>query len=255
MPFMRRLLLFAKRPRLGRVKTRLVPALGPERTLALYRAFVLDQIAFLRSCADICRSEIYLDGAWPADFGAPPGADGPRPRLQGAGDLGRRLLRAFERTAAEGTPATVVIGADAPTLPRSRVLRAFELLEAGAEAVVAPALDGGYVLLGASRPLPELFHGVPWGGEDVLRTTLARVRSGRIDLRLLDPWYDVDDSGGLERLRRDLAGAGGERAPATARGLAALGRPFTPVATPCYISLPIGPHPLSAPRPTKLTLS
>jgi glycosyltransferase A (GT-A) superfamily protein (DUF2064 family) len=90
--------------------------------------------------------------------------------------------------------------------------------------VIFPAQDGGYVLIGLRRPRAELFRDVPWGGPAVLRITLGRARACAMDLRLLPPWYDVDDAGGLRRLRADLAAAGGSpRAPRTARVLDSLG--------------------------------
>ena len=80
-----------------------------------------------------------------------------RQRLQGEGDLGQRLDRAFRRAAAEGARAAVAIGADSPTLPASIIEAAFERLDGGADAVVAPARDGGYVLIkdAVKRPRPD----------------------------------------------------------------------------------------------------
>jgi rSAM/selenodomain-associated transferase 1 len=215
---MHRLILFAKIPRLGRVKTRLVPPLSPEQALGLYRAFLLDQIEFLDSFADGKEIELCLDAPWrpqPGGAGLPAGL---RLTEQGDGDLGMRMLRAFRRSRSEGVTATVVLGADAPTLPRSRIDEALESLDAGQPAVVVPAADGGYVLLGLREPRPDLFHGVPWGGADVLSATRARAEESGIELFLLPGWYDVDDHAALERLKQDLETPwGAERAPRTAR--------------------------------------
>lgn len=220
---MRHLLLFARRPLLGRVKTRLVPHLDATRVLALYRAFLEDQVRFVHGLAGQCRGELWWDG--PAEPGAPPDSVGATlaMREQGHGDLGRRLLEAFRDSRRRGARATVVIGADSPTLPAGHVLDAFAALEAGADAVCAPAEDGGYVLLGLRRPRAELFAGVAWGGPEVLRSTLERAREAAIDLRLLEPWYDVDGPEDLRRLSRELACGARHRAPASARCLAELG--------------------------------
>jgi len=222
---MQRLILIAKIPRRGRVKTRLVPPLSPEQALTLYRAFLLDQIAFLGSFGDGNEIELCLDEPWhpqPGDAALPVDL---RLTEQGDGDLGARMLRAFRRSRSEGVTATVVLGADAPTLPRSRVDEALQRLGAGQPGVVTPAADGGYVLLGLREPRPELFRGVAWGGPHVLSATLGRAEDCGVELGLLPDWYDVDDHAALERLARDLETAWGtERAPLTARCLLDLHR-------------------------------
>jgi len=217
---MLRLVLFAKSPRPGRVKTRLRPALGDAPTVELYRAFVCDQLRLLDSFRPDCEVELCTDGPWPRDVEFDRLVRGATVTGQGPGDLGSRLLRCFERTAREGARATVIVAADAPTLPRSRVQRAFRELDTGAPAVLVPSDDGGYVLLGLRRPLPGLFREVPWGGADVLGVTLRRARESGVALEQLAPWYDVDDETGLRRLRAELLRpAAAARAPATARRL------------------------------------
>lgn len=218
---MNRLLLFAKRPRLGKVKTRLCPPLSPAQALALYRAFLDDQVEFVRGLCPEGGAEVWLDGPWTAACGAGISFDGCGVHLQGPGDLGRRMRRAFEHGGAEARGATVVVGADSPTLPRDLVERAFARLAGGAPAVVAPSVDGGYVLLGLHEPRRELFDGLPWGTPSVLELTRARARDADLALEILPPWYDVDDACGLRMLRRELRDAAARgRAPATARLLA-----------------------------------
>ncbi len=227
---MQRLVLFAKRPRLGQVKTRLAPPLAPEQALELYRAFLDDQIGFLRSFGDRCDVELCLDGPWTADAALRRSVGDLRPTRQGPGDLGRRMLRAIERASREGSRATVVIGADAPTMPADHVVEAFDELRRGAPGVITPAADGGFVLIGLRRPEPALFRDVPWGCPEVLDVTLERAREAGIELRQLRPWYDIDDAAGLCRLRDELAApTGAARAPATARVLARLDSPDPPV--------------------------
>ncbi len=102
-----------------------------------------------------------------------------------------------------------------PTITKPTVARAV--------AVICPATDGGYVLIGLARPLPALFREVPWGGSEVLQATLERARETNIALELMAPWYDVDRPEDLERLRADLRDAEGPaRAPETARALSRL---------------------------------
>ncbi len=226
---MYRLLLFAKRPLLNHVKTRLSPPLAPSCCLELYRAFLLDQIAFLRSFSDRFDVELWLDGTPTDETTRDFRLDDLPLRVQGPGDLGRRMFRAIRSGRREGATATIVIGADAPTLPARVVDDAVEILEDGAAAVVTPADDGGYVLIGMRSPRVELFRNIPWGGPEVLATTVERAETEGIDLRQTDPWYDVDDAADLARLRAELGtDKGSLRAPATTRFLAQLdpgGRP------------------------------
>lgn len=208
---MRRLILFAKRAEAGKVKTRLTPPLTARQAVELYRGFVADGLEFIRRFeGERCQVECCTDAPWHE----PP--DDVRLTLQCEGELGARMLDAFCRAAGEGAHATVILGADAPTLPHSLVDQAFKYLETGSDAVVTPAEDGGYVLIGACRPLPGLFQGVPWGGDRVLAATRATANRHRIRLDETGPWYDVDRVGDLDRLGRDLAGdRGTNRAPRT----------------------------------------
>jgi hypothetical protein len=215
---MHRLVLFARRPRRGRIKTRLVPSLDADRVLLLYHAFLEDQLRFLRRFERSCDLELCLDGAWrPADRAL---LRGVRTTLQGPGDLGARLGRCFRRGARAGAESVVVIGSDSPTLPARHVRRAFAAMERGIPLVLGPATDGGYVLIGARTPCPELFRDVPWGSPDVLRVTLQRALESGLRPRRLAGWYDVDDAAGLARLVRELRRpAARRRAAATARVL------------------------------------
>jgi len=215
---MRHLLLFARRPRVGRVKTRLAPLLGAEVALGLYRAFLADQLRFVASFARAARVEWWADGPLDPDLDAGLPADGVRVRRQGPGDLGQRLERAVSAVFEEGSTATVVVGADTPTLPRGHVVRAFERLEDGADAVLSPAEDGGYVLIGARGHHRALFLRIPWGGPRVAECTRARAAGEGLRLDEIDSWYDVDDGPDLRRLLDDLArGEYAGRAPETER--------------------------------------
>jgi rSAM/selenodomain-associated transferase 1 len=220
------LLLFAKHPRRGKVKTRLEPALGPDGALELYRALLSDALRLIASLARADRRvELCLDAP-----GEPP-AELTEPlrtivawTAQGAGDLGARLARAARRCAEHGAGAVVFVGADSPTLPAARIEDAFRTLRTGTPAVFAPALDGGYVLVGC-RPahpgvLDALFDGVPWGGPRVLESTRSRLRVRALRWSELPAGSDVDEPDDLPALRRALRTASGRRAaPATARWL------------------------------------
>ncbi len=216
-----RLLLFARRARLGHVKTRLVPPLTPEEALALHLAFVEDQVGLLlRLRGDGAEVEVWTDGPWRPKGALAEVLGGVLVQDQGPGDLGERMLRAFVRSREKGVRATLVLGADAPTIPEQYVLEALAALKRGAAAGLCPAEDGGYVLLAMREPVEALFRGIPWGGSGVLEATRLRAREAGIELFETSPWYDVDDAAGLERLRRDPGLA--VRAPATERVLASL---------------------------------
>lgn len=222
---MTRIFLFAKAPRLGAVKTRLSPPLTPEEALALYRAFVEDQIRFVAACCRRGRSGVVaFDEPGEARAEAALATSlGLEVVPQGEGDLGERLVRAFAGAFASGIEGVVVLGADAPTLPATTVEEAFDRLDAGADAVIAPAEDGGYVLVALRGAHPELFRDVDWGTGTVALATRVRARVAGVRLEETAPWRDVDLPADLDALARDLA-RDPLRAPATARALARLPR-------------------------------
>jgi len=221
-----RLLLFARAPVAGRVKTRLVPALGAVRAGSLYRAFLEDAARAYRG-RDLWESILCAEGdAFDAAFGEifPDSWDRKR---QSDGDLGRRLTHAFEDEFRAGAPACVAVGADHPALPSVRLAELFAALRDGSHAALVPAEDGGYCAIGMSREVTprSLFEGIAWSTADVLSQTVARLESARLRYRLLEPGYDVDRPEDLDRLRRDLAGrdpSAEDYPAATARVLAAL---------------------------------
>ncbi len=211
---MRSLILFARVPRPGAVKTRLEPALGAAQALRLHRAFVLDQSRLLGEFErEGVRIELCLDGPWPD----PPDPLRPIARAeQGPGSLGERMLRAFGRAAARGASLTAIVGADAPTLPRVLIEDLFAALASGSDAAVVPATDGGYVALGVRGPAPSvLFDGIPWGSDEVLAATLEVASREGLRLACGAPWFDVDRPEDLAVLAASCSRDPG-RAPETA---------------------------------------
>lgn len=214
---MERLILFAKAPRRGAVKTRLVPPLTPDQALALHTAMLDDQVRFLRGFAAAEREvELCTDRPW-----TPTGDESIPQTLQGEGDLGDRLERALSRGHSWGAARVVIMAGDAPTLPAEIVDDAFARLRGGAAAVVTPAPDGGYVLVGTARRCDGLFRDIPWGSAAVLETTRRRAADAGVRLEETAAWADVDLEDDLPRLRRETLLAP-ERAPATATVLASL---------------------------------
>jgi rSAM/selenodomain-associated transferase 1 len=221
---MRRLILFAKPPVAGKVKTRLTPPLPPSSALALYRAFLSDGFAFLNSfqkrgfLVECCTSEPWSAEEAQADLGIE--VREVAFTLQHGDDLGARMGQALDRSWRNGATSTVILGADAPTIPADLVLDAFDRLVDGAETVIAPSTDGGYVLIGCNAPRQEMFENIPWGGPEVARLTRTAALEAGIDLQEIDRWYDIDRIEDLAVLLEAVSSAGGEsRAPATCAAL------------------------------------
>ena len=106
-------------------------------------------------------------------------------------DLGARMAAAFDDAFRRGARRTAIIGTDAPSVSRERVIEAFEALD-GHDVAIGPASDGGYYLLALGSPQPELFQGIAWSTPSVLAQTLERAAALRLRVRLLKPLTDVD---------------------------------------------------------------
>ena len=200
----RRLLLFTKPAREGRVKTRLIGDLTPAEAAALHAAFLEDLLDRLRD------GSFDLRLAWALDPGEPvpaePFSGVPGVRQEGQ-DLGERLFRTLAAAAAEAR-AVAALGSDHPTLPLPVVHDAFERLEAGADVVLGPAEDGGYYLIAlrAAVVVPRLFEGISWSTDRVFSETLARCGELGLRVELLPRASDVDTPDDLRRLALRMSG-------------------------------------------------
>lgn len=179
--------LIVKYPAPGRVKTRLIPAIGAEQAATLHRRLSERTLAGIRSSG--LDHVVRYDGADRDDF-----ADwlGPDVRLapQGPGDLGDRLARI--------EPPAVAVGGDIPDLTADHLRQAAFALESHA-AVIGPAADGGYYLIGLARPMPFLWPAMPWGSERVFDETVARLERHGIVPALLETLADCDRPEDLAR--------------------------------------------------------
>ena len=218
---MNALIVFVKAPAPGQVKTRLCPPLTPGQAAALYLAFVQDTVATADKVSG-ARVEIAYDACGAAaDLGWLGPSAPSRFFLQQGADLGRRLQHAFAKTFAGGARKAVVIGSDIPDLEPAIVESAFGLLDVK-DAVLGPAEDGGYYLVGLKRPNPSLFAGIHWSTSTVFSETLARVEAGGLTLGLLARRADVDAAADLEGLARRLSTATASTCPATRLALKGL---------------------------------
>lgn len=195
-----RIVIFAKAPVPGRVKTRLIPALGEIGAARLAHrmlgATVAEAIAAALAIPELCVDPHPLDAAW---SGFLPTAH-LRVTAQGDGDLGERLARAARRSLLLGENV-LLIGTDCPALGRKR-LRAAAAALGSHDCVVHPAEDGGYVLLGLSRFDPRLFEGIAWSTSSVFGQTRARVEELGWSFDIRDTLRDVDEPGDLENVAR-----------------------------------------------------
>lgn len=196
------LIVFVKNPIPGAVKTRLQTRYAPERVVALYTAFVRDVLERAEGI-DVDRRVIAFD---------PPDAEAEVRALFGQGtktewqfvpqvqdDLGARMREALVQQLDAGTSAAVLIGTDIPSLPAHHITRAFDLLRTK-DVVLGPSTDGGYYLVGVSKPAPEIFEHVEWSTPRVLAQTIDRIQSAGHTLGLVPPWFDVDTPDELDLL-------------------------------------------------------
>jgi rSAM/selenodomain-associated transferase 1 len=213
-----RLLVFARLPEHGRVKTRLAAAVGDDRALELYRAMLRDVVRGVGQRTP----QTAIEFLWPPT----PAANGALLRetfgehetaMQTGATLGDRLSMAFsERFFFHRTEKIIAIGSDDPTIDRVTIDRVFEFLDS-CEYVVGPAADGGYYLIGCRAQAfdPSIFEAIDWGTPSVLETTLRRIATLNRTVALLPCRYDIDTVEDLHRYARE--GHEGELAQAIAR--------------------------------------
>ncbi len=195
------LMLFARDPASGPVKTRLAATLGADAARAAYRAML--EATMARSArAHVGRRVVCVtpDGA-AANFSAGAGGDW-EVISQGAGTLGERLMRAGRWASEVGRGPIVFVGADSPDLPDDR-LEAARAIGAG-EVYFEPAADGGYCLISATRMADGLFEGVDWGTERVLEQSIAAAERAGMRPVIGPGWFDVDHEEDLRELRRRI---------------------------------------------------
>jgi uncharacterized protein len=194
------LIVFAKAPVPGLVKTRLIPALGAQGAAALAERLLVhtlrQAVAMGADSLELCVSPTTGHPAFAAAESMAPGRIDVT--LQGDGDLGERMHRAFTRRLR--THARVLlIGTDAPSLSPAVLSAAAHALEAS-DAVFVPALDGGYALVGLRRPVPELFQGMTWSTPQVMAQTRIRATQAGLHWVELPPVADIDEQADLVHL-------------------------------------------------------
>jgi hypothetical protein len=207
------LVLYARVPRPGEVKTRLCPWLSPAEALALHLALIEDSIDIMKSAARESGAVPLLafSEAWePAENGpqAPLAfaAAGLERLPQTGDDLGARLEGTFRSLLARGHRGVVIFGADSPTLAPAILVSAFAVLGRGSQVALGPAEDGGFYLIGSRLDPRGLLRGIHWGTAEVLKETLAAIERAGARATLLPEGYDIDRPEDLARARADLSG-------------------------------------------------
>ena len=196
------LIIFAKSPTPGKVKTRLTPFITPTEAAELYKAFIADIIfnAHKLKCERITitftpsNAEATFHGICGHSVNYLP---------QKGGNLGERMKNAFKHSFHKGSTRTVIIGTDSPTLPLSYIQNAFDVLKE-VPVTIGPTFDGGYYLIGLSEQSDAIFEGIDWSTSKVFGQTLTRIQTINKQLYVLPPWYDVDTPDNLEFLRSHI---------------------------------------------------
>ncbi len=193
--------VFAKAPQPGQVKTRLIPALGQTGAAALYVELLSQQMNWLSKakiapitccCTPLLSHPLFQRFRSEYEINL---------ELQCEGDLGARMYHAAEfglRTC----DSVILIGGDCPAMSHDYIVLALELLQFGCDAVVGPAEDGGYVLLGLRKCEASLFSHIDWGSDTVLATTIERLKDLGWEYRLLPELWDIDRPEDIERYQR-----------------------------------------------------
>jgi rSAM/selenodomain-associated transferase 1 len=200
--------IICKTPRPGHSKTRLSPPLRPEECASISACFIQDLSATIASLTGDGRADGYavytpagtepeLRALLPDGFGLV---------LQTDGDLGARLDKGIRDLIAAGHAGAILVNSDSPTLPHAVLDAAVDAVLSGDNLVISPAFDGGYTLIGLSKPHRHLFADIPWSTDVVYELTLQRAREIGLPVIALDGWYDVDDGASYAVLEREMDG-------------------------------------------------
>ena len=207
MPAEGAIIIFAKAPVPGTVKTRMCPPLAPDEAASLHGSLVMDAVERTRSLRGF---DVFL--------ACTPGMNHPffqtlaarhRIRLydQVGEDLGQRMDHALTAAFTRGYAHALLAGTDIPNISAHHYERAKALLQT-TDVVLGPTKDGGYYLVGAKQPVPALFAGIPWSTGDVLAQSQARAERAGLVVGLLEPERDLDTFDDVQAFLHEDAGSG-----------------------------------------------
>ena len=188
----KRLLLFAKRPVPGEVKSRLANSIGEHAAALVYSQLLfrnIEEISNLRGIDRWVLSSKKSDEPW---FCSKVKTLGWQTSCQSEGDIGDRMLEALQRFSKQGAP-TIVVGSDIADLSFKDIEHAFDFLEGRNTCVLGPSDDGGYWLIGFNSVIPSVFDDIPWSTMFVLKHTLEKIKETKLKLKMLPVRTDIDD--------------------------------------------------------------
>jgi rSAM/selenodomain-associated transferase 1 len=202
------LIIFAKAPIPGEVKTRLCPPLDPDEAASLHGTLVLDAIERTKGLQGVT---LYVAGT--PDLAHPffkvmEGRYGARLLPQSGPDLGSRMRQAMQDAFDQGTQEVLLTGTDFPVLPRAHLIEALTLIKSH-DVVLGPTVDGGYYLIGLRKMTPALFEGIAWSTGAVFAETKKKIEAAGLSLGLLPKCRDLDT---LDDLKAFIALIGKDRA-------------------------------------------
>ncbi len=198
--YKRSIIIFAKAPEAGKVKTRLTPYLKAEQAAALHRKLVEHTLLTVAQyskknialwCAPDLHHPFFKECKQKHDIAL---------KNQQGKTLGERIIHAFDETLQHNHFA-IIMGSDCPVLNTSNIEQAFDKLQQGYDIVISPAEDGGYALLGLKTPYPILFKEINWGHSNVLSQTRQIIKQTTLRYHELDRLWDVDRPADYERLK------------------------------------------------------
>jgi len=201
------LIVFAKAPIPGEVKTRLCPPLDPDEAASLHGTLVLDAVERAKGLPG---ASLYVAGA--PDLAHPffkvlEGRYGAKLLPQRGPDLGARMKWAMQDAFEQGAEGVLLTGTDLPTLPRARLMESLTLIKKH-DVVLGPTTDGGYYLIGLRKMVPALFEGIAWTTASVFADTKKKIEDAGLSLGLLPECRDLDT---LEDLKTFIGLCGKER--------------------------------------------
>ncbi len=211
----RTLVIMAKAPRLGAVKTRLAESFPPEAVTELYRCLLNDTIALAQTLHHV-KIAMMCPASDVEDLSRVVAKTVPIIAQTGRG-LAAGLASVFQHFAIPGHRGVIAFNSDSPHLPASVLEAAFDVVET-CDLVVGPTHDGGYYLVGARASHPGLFSNDGMGTANALEALTARARELGLSVQLIDPFYDIDVASDLSQLADELQRSPG-KAPRTAKWL------------------------------------
>ena len=201
------LIIFAKAPIPGQVKTRLCPPLAPDEAATLHGTMVLDTLERSRNLLGFDRFLACAPSKQHPFFKAVGARQGVHLLEQVQGDLGHRMHDMFCSLFESGYRSAVVVGTDLPTVHSELLRQALKGL-ADHDVVLGPSVDGGYYLIGLNRPMVELFSDIPWSTDQVLPSTLEKAQRLSLSVQLLTQHRDLDTLTDLQFYIQETQGPG-----------------------------------------------